>query len=100
MRWARDDTGPLLRVPEGGAGSAARRPRRWRRSPAPRSVGLSVRVFLGDRDTDLRSDEAGRWRHATRVRTRLEIFPGDHLYLVPQRHAVLAALRRVLAMAS
>jgi surfactin synthase thioesterase subunit len=68
----------------------------YRPRPLP-PLDCPVTVFLGDRDPDLTPEEAARWRHATRGRTRLEIFPGDHFYLVPQRHAVLAALRRVLA---
>ncbi|WP_433323781.1 thioesterase II family protein [Spirillospora sp. CA-294931] len=56
-----------------------------------------VTVFVGEDDPDLTPGEAARWSHATRRETRLEVFPGDHFYLVPHRHAVLAELRRVLA---
>ncbi|GAA4071863.1 thioesterase II family protein [Actinomadura miaoliensis] len=70
----------------------------YRPRPLP-PLDCPVTVFLGDRDPDLTPAEAARWRHATRARTRVEIFPGDHFYLVPRRHAVLAALRRVLAAA-
>ncbi|SFP69316.1 Thioesterase domain-containing protein [Actinomadura madurae] len=68
----------------------------YRPLPLP-PLDCPVTVFLGDRDPDLTPDEAGRWRHATWARTRLEVFPGDHFYLVPRRHAVLASLRRLLA---
>jgi pyochelin biosynthetic protein PchC len=56
-----------------------------------------VSVFLGDADPDLTAVQAARWRRVTSGRTRLRVFPGDHFYLVPQRRAVLAALREALA---
>jgi surfactin synthase thioesterase subunit len=56
-----------------------------------------VTVFLGDRDPDLTAAEAMGWRRATRARTELRLFSGDHFYLVPRRAAVLAALRQILA---
>jgi pyochelin biosynthetic protein PchC len=68
----------------------------YRARPLP-PLDCPVTVFLGDRDPDLTAAEAMGWRRATRARTELRLFSGDHFYLVPQRPAVLAALRQILA---
>ncbi|TDC56009.1 thioesterase [Actinomadura sp. KC345] len=68
----------------------------YRARPLP-PLDCPVTVFLGDRDPDLTPAESLGWRRATRARTEARVFPGDHFYLVPQRAAVLAALRQILA---
>ncbi|QFG22428.1 thioesterase II family protein [Actinomadura sp. WMMB 499] len=68
----------------------------YRARPLP-PLDCPVTMFLGDRDPDLTAAEALGWRRATRARAELRIFAGDHFYLVPQRAAVLAALRQILA---
>jgi pyochelin biosynthesis protein PchC len=55
-----------------------------------------ITVFLGSHDPDLSRAEAARWRRATRARTSIQVFPGDHFYLVPQRATVVAALHRAV----
>ncbi|XVQ06305.1 thioesterase II family protein [Spirillospora sp. CA-255316] len=68
----------------------------YRARPLP-PLDCPVTMFLGDRDPDLSPAGAMGWRRATRARAELRLFPGDHFYLVPQRAAVLAALRRILS---
>lgn len=68
----------------------------YRPRPLP-PLDCPVTMFLGDRDPDLAPAEALGWRRVTRARAELRLFPGDHFYLVPQRAAVLAALRQILA---
>ncbi|MEW2354051.1 alpha/beta fold hydrolase [Spirillospora sp. NPDC029432] len=68
----------------------------YRARPLP-PLDCPVTVFLGDRDPDLAPGEALGWRRATRARAELRLFSGDHFYLVPQRAAVLAALRQILS---
>ncbi|SEG86407.1 Thioesterase domain-containing protein [Thermomonospora echinospora] len=80
LRYVREDYGLIETY----------RPRR--RPP----LACPVTVLLGDRDPDLTVAEAGRWRWATHGPAEVRVFPGDHFYLVPQRDAVLATLRRVL----
>ncbi len=67
----------------------------YRRREEP-PLDCPVSVFLGDADPDLTAARAAKWRRITSERTRLRVFPGDHFYLVPQRRAVLAALREAL----
>ncbi|GAA2625676.1 alpha/beta fold hydrolase [Actinomadura fulvescens] len=60
-------------------------------------LGCPVSVFLGDADPDLTVAEASGWRRVTQGPAEVRVFRGGHFYLVPQRHAVIAALRRALA---
>ncbi|WP_018657627.1 thioesterase II family protein [Actinomadura flavalba] len=71
----------------------------YRPGPHP-PLRCPVTTFIGDRDPDLTPAETLRWRHATTGRVEARVFPGDHFYLVPQRAAVLAALRRILTAAT
>lgn len=63
-------------------------------------LACPVTVLLGDRDPELTVAEAARWRRVTRGPAEVRVFPGDHFYLVPQRDAVLATLRRALGGAA
>lgn len=60
----------------------------WSTRPLP----VPISAFLGDRDPDLDADAAGRWSELTTVDFRLEVFPGDHFYLMSQPDRVVAAL--------
>lgn len=64
----------------------------YRPTLAPVPLGCPVTVVLGDADSEATPEEAEAWRSCTTGRFRVEIFPGGHFYLVPQRAAVVSAV--------
>ncbi|SHJ69064.1 pyochelin biosynthetic protein PchC [Nocardiopsis flavescens] len=68
---------------------------RYRPLPGP-VLDCPVSVFLGDADPEVDAQTAARWAATTTGRVDVQVFPGDHFYLVPRRGAVLRALLRRL----
>jgi pyochelin biosynthetic protein PchC len=64
--------------------------------PAPGTLGCPVTAFLGDRDPEVTLDEAMGWAETTRAGFALQVFPGDHFYLVDQQAEVLRVIGRTL----
>ncbi|WP_035795639.1 thioesterase II family protein [Kitasatospora mediocidica] len=62
------------------------------RPPPGRLLSCPVTAFAALADTELTLGQAGDWAHATTGGFTLRTFPGDHFYLVPQRHQVAAAI--------
>jgi surfactin synthase thioesterase subunit len=60
----------------------------WSTTPLP----VAISAFVGDRDPDLDPPAAARWEAMTTAKFRLEIFPGDHFYLMAQPDRVVTAL--------
>jgi pyochelin biosynthesis protein PchC len=70
----------------------------YRPAPAREPLHCPVSAMVGDQDPLVTIEEAAGWAAATSGPFDLTVFPGDHFYLVPQKHALLDALiQRVLA---
>ncbi|GLU50200.1 thioesterase II family protein [Nocardiopsis ansamitocini] len=59
-------------------------------------LGCPVSVFLGDADPEVGVEQARGWARTTTGRLDVEVFPGDHFYLVPGRRQVVNTLVRRL----
>jgi pyochelin biosynthetic protein PchC len=64
--------------------------------PPAGTLGCPVTAFLGDRDPEVTLDEAMGWAETTRAGFELQVFPGDHFYLVGQQAEVLRVIGRTL----
>ncbi|MCK2240470.1 MULTISPECIES: thioesterase II family protein [unclassified Crossiella] len=58
-----------------------------------------VTAFVGDSDPELTVDQARDWDKTTSGGFDLQVFPGDHFYLMDGRAQVVAALNRRLPLA-
>ena len=65
------------------------------RSPAG-TLGCPVMAFLGDHDPEVTLDEAMGWAETTRAGFSLQVFPGDHFYLVARQAELLRAIGETL----
>jgi pyochelin biosynthetic protein PchC len=61
-------------------------------------LGCPVTALTGRDDSEVRVAEAETWHEVTTGAFDLDVFPGDHFYLVPQRAALLSALMRRLGI--
>lgn len=58
-----------------------------------REPACPLTVLLGDDDSEIDAERAGRWaEHAAAGGFATHVFPGGHFYLVPQDEAVLSLL--------
>jgi pyochelin biosynthetic protein PchC len=60
---------------------------------------VPITAFVGVDDPEVAPDEAAAWRDETTGDFELQVFGGDHFYLVPRRTAVVQAVARALAAA-
>lgn len=72
----------------------------YRPGQAP-PLDCPITVFVGTDDPELTVDGAARWSELSPIGSvsDIEVFPGDHFYLGPQREQVVAAVVRRLAPA-
>ncbi|WP_434739398.1 thioesterase II family protein [Micromonospora sp. SH-82] len=63
--------------------------------PAP-PLDCPVSVFVADADPECSAADAAGWAGMTTGPTEVQVFPGDHFFLVPQRRRVVAALMSAL----
>ena len=69
--------------------------------PTPgRPLTCTVTALTGRDDLEVRVEEAEAWREVTTGAFDLDVFPGEHFYLVSQRAALLPALVRRLSIAA
>lgn len=59
-------------------------------------IATPIAAFVGDRDPGVSVRAIRAWAELTRARFELNVLPGDHFYLTPQRDRVLAAVQRLL----
>ena len=69
----------------------------YRPRPAP-PLTCPVSVFVADADPECAEADAAGWSAVTTGRTDVTVFPGNHFFLTPQRHAVAAALTSTLGL--
>lgn len=68
----------------------------YRHDPEP-VLTVPVTVLIGDSDSHVDPDVAGRWREVTDAEPfALRVWPGDHFYLVPRQSEVIAEVLRAL----
>ncbi|MBP2473455.1 surfactin synthase thioesterase subunit [Crossiella equi] len=70
----------------------------YRPSPGP-VLSCPVTAFVGDEDPELTVDQARDWNKVTTGEFDLQVFSGDHFYLMDGRAQVVAALNRRLPLA-
>jgi pyochelin biosynthesis protein PchC len=67
----------------------------YQAAPGP-LLRCPVVACLGDTDPDVTLAEAGCWREVTRAAFSLQVFAGDHFYLVPREAEVIDMVVRQL----
>lgn len=63
----------------------------------PTALTMPITVLLGTEDEELTVTEARDWRHYTQRQVTVRQFPGDHFYLIDQRHAVAELIATALS---
>lgn len=63
-----------------------------RRAP----LSCPITVFVGDKDTEVSTEQARAWRQCGCGEFSLRVFPGGHFYLIPQREALIAEILRLV----
>ncbi len=61
-------------------------------------IDAPITALVGDGDSEVGRAEAEAWSEATRGAFALRSFPGNHFYLVPHEHQVLAEIARTLGL--
>ena len=63
-------------------------------------LAIPITAFVGERDPELAPGDSEAWAARTSAGFALHRFPGDHFYLIGQRHGVIRALQSLLDAAS
>jgi pyochelin biosynthesis protein PchC len=70
----------------------------YRPAPVTGQLSCPVTAMTGDQDPDLAIEEIAGWAAVTSGPFDIEVFPGGHFYLIPQKKALYEALaQRLLA---